>query len=528
MSSASMYPIESSFYLYWGFVLLLCGSFLAIVQLLKPTDLKWSVGAKRWAMPPGPPGVPVLGNLSQMMKARRGALSFNNWLASLIPYGEMVTLHMGSRTWVMLNSDRVVSELIAKRGKITNERPHMPIASDLVSNGKRTVIRQEEEWREGRRVMHQLLSGSNLKVYAGMQELESVDMLRRYLREPSLWYAHNYRYSTSVLYRIVMGYPLNKTKTELDDYQQVTIEFVTAINRSYVDFFPSFSKLPHFLQPWRRFWAQMGSFHRRVFQDWWKPVKSAVSKGAAPPSFVRDILLHPDVRYTGDDEEAMYLATSVMAAGGDNTRMSINTFIMAMITRPEVQRRAREEVDRVCTDGESLRLPRMSDLPDMPYIAAMIKEVLRWRPTVPIIPPHQLTEDLEFDGHVIPAGTSFLINSIALSKEFDNAHEFLPERWIDGSEARTSANFWGFGGGRRICVGWKVAEQALFIAFARLLYCFELTPNGPIDDERLNHQTVNEPFPVKATVRSAAHALLIEEEASKYEASFSTFESRAK
>ncbi|EFQ30538.1 cytochrome P450 CYP2 subfamily [Colletotrichum graminicola M1.001] len=351
----------------------------------------------------------------------------------------MVTLRMGSKTWVVLNSDHVVSEIIAKRGKNTNERPHMPVASDLVSNGKRTVIRQEKEWREGRRVTHQLLSGSNLKVYAGMQELESVDMLRRYLREPSLWFAHSYRYATSVLYRIVMGYPLNKTKAQLDDYQMVTIQFVTSINRSYVDFFPSLSRLPHFLQPWRRFWAKMGSFHRRVFQEW----------------------------FSGDDEEAMYLATSVMAARGDNTRMTINVFIMAMATRPETRSRAREEVDRVCTDGESLKLPRISDLSAMPYVAAMIKEVLRWRPTVPIIPPHQLTGDLEFDGHFIPAGTCFLINSIGLSSEFDNPHEFRPERWIDNSGADMIPNFWGFGGGRRTSF------------------------NGPIDDKRLNHQALN-------------------------------------
>ncbi|KAI0595626.1 cytochrome P450 2C31 [Biscogniauxia sp. FL1348] len=523
-----MYLTEGSYYPYWGFFLVLCSSCMALVQFLKPTDLKWSVGTKRWAMPPGPPGLPVLGNLRQLLQARHEPVSFKNWLASLIPYGEMVTLHMGSQTWVVLNSDRVVSELIAKRGRITNERPHMPVASDLVSKGKRTVIRQEEEWREGRRVMHQLLSGSNLKFYAGMQELESVDMLRRYLWEPNLWFAHNFRYATSVLHRIVMGYPLNKTKVQLDDYQRVTTEFVTTINRSYVDFFPSISTLPYFLQPWRRFWVRMGSFHRMVFQEWWKPIKTAVSEGSAPPSFVRDVLLHPDMRFTGDDEEAMYLATSVMAAGGDNTRMTINTFIMAMVTHPEAQTRAREEVDRVCTDSASLRLPRMSDLSEMPYIASMIKEVLRWRPTVPLIPPHQLTENLEFDGYFIPAGTSFLINSIALSSEFDNAHEFQPERWIDGSEANTTTNFWGFGGGRRICVGWKVAEQALFIAFARLLYCFEFSPNGPINDERLNHQTVNEPFPVKATIRSARHILLIEEEASKYEDSFSTFGSTAK
>lgn len=76
----------------------------------------------------------------------------------------------------------------------------------------------------------------------------------------------------------------------------------------------------------------------------------------------------------------------------------------------------------------------------------------------------------------MPAGTSFLINSIGLSSEFDNTHEFQPERWIDSSETDNSPNFWGFGGGRRICVGWKIAEQALFITYARLLYCFELIP----------------------------------------------------
>ncbi|KAJ8130295.1 hypothetical protein O1611_g3339 [Lasiodiplodia mahajangana] len=461
-----------------------------------------------------------------MMHARRNPGAFNEWLASLISYGEMTTLHMGSKTWIVLNSDRVVSELIAKRGKITNERPYMPVASDLVSNGKRSVIRQEEEWKEGRRVMHQLLSGSNLKVYAGMQELESIDLLRLYLGEPELWFAHNFRYSTSVLYRVVMGFPLSKTKAQLDDYQRVTIEFVTSINRSFVDFFPSFHKLPRFLQPWRQYWVNMGSFHRRVIQEWWGPVKAAINNGSAPPSFVRDVLLHPDIKYTGDDEEAMYLAASVMAAGGDNTRMTINTFVMAMISRPEAQRRAQEEVDRVCTDGKSLRLPQMADLSKMPYIEAMVKEALRWRPTVPIVPPHQLTEDLEFDGYYIPAGTSFMINSVALSNEFDDPDEFRPERWIDGSGAKAIPNFWGFGGGRRICVGWKVAQQALFLAFSRLLYCFDLSPNGPIDDKKLNHQTLAEPFPVKATVRSADHALLIEDEAQKYEALFSSFPSK--
>lgn len=391
-------------------------------------------------------------------------------------YGEMTTLHMGSKTWVFLNSSRVATEIIGKRGKITGERPHMPIASDLVSSGKRTVIRQTKEWLEGRRVMHQLLSGSNLKVYADMQELESVALLAAYLQSPHQWYSHHFRYATSVLYRIVSGYGIGaKSQAEIDDFQRVGVEFVSSIFRSVIDFFPQLSLLPHFLQPWRPYWAAVGFSHRGVLQAWWDPIKAAVDAGVAPPSFVRDVLLHPAVKYAGDNEEALYLATSVVAAGGDNLRKTLNTFIMAMMANPEAHARARTEVDAVCSCGE-LRLPIMDDLSAMPYLAAMVKEVLRWRPTVPVVPPHELTEDLEFEGYVFPKGTNFVINSLGVSARVERADEFLPERWIDGTQTNALADFWGFGGGRRVCVGYKVAQQALFVAYSRIVYCFDITP----------------------------------------------------
>lgn len=83
--TASMYTVETSYYPYLGLLLLLCSSCAALAQFLRPTDLKWSLGTRRLAMPPGPLGVPVLGNLPQMMRARRGALSFNKWV-SLEPF----------------------------------------------------------------------------------------------------------------------------------------------------------------------------------------------------------------------------------------------------------------------------------------------------------------------------------------------------------------------------------------------------------------------------------------------------------
>ena len=44
-----------------------------------------------------------------------------------------------------------------------------------------------------------------------------------------------------------------------------------------------------------------------------------------------------------------------------------------MVCYPQVQRRAQEELDRVLGG----RLPEAKDQPDLPYISAVVKEVLR-------------------------------------------------------------------------------------------------------------------------------------------------------
>ncbi|TVY81707.1 Cytochrome P450 monooxygenase patH [Lachnellula suecica] len=489
---------------------------IAIRELCKPVDKKWKLGGKKWKLPPGPLGSPIVGNLWQFSKARdTGKLI--PYLHSLAEYGEMTTLHMGTRTWVLLNSDRVVSDIILKQGKITGERPSMPIASGLVSNGKRTVIRQTADWQEGRRVMHHLLSGSALKVYGDWYETESIRLLSAYLTTPKNWFAHHFKYATSVLYLLVLGEPFSKSKKELNEYQQVTMEFVMNINRHFVDFFPWLAQLPSVLQFWAAPWKKMGAFHRKVFLDWWTPVVTAIDNGVAPASFTRDTLLHPDTKYQGTREEAMYLATSVMAAGGDNTRMTLNTFVMAMISYPAAQRRLQAELDACCGTGESLRLPTLSDMSSMPYCAAMVKEVLRWRPTVPVVGQHHLTAPLEYDGYVFPPGTDFLINNIGLQyQEWDDRDSFRPERFIDGSnETNPIHKFWGFGGGRRICVGYRVAQQSLFVSFARIAYCFDILADGEFDDKRLNHLSLSEPFPVKMEPRSEAHRNMILKEEKK-------------
>lgn len=170
--------------------------------------------------------------------------------------------------------------------------------------------------------------------------------------------------------------------------------------------------------------------------------------------------------------EALYLANSLISAGSDNTRMTLNTFALASITHPAAFRRARDEIDATC-GSEAQRLPHLGDRPSMGYLCAFIKELLRWRPIVPLLLPRQLSEELEYDGFVFPAGTNFLVNSVAICADCANPSAFRPERWLDGNATKLEHGFWGFGAGRRICIGYRAVQPALFLALSRLIYCFD-------------------------------------------------------
>ena len=375
----------------------------------------------------------------------------------------MTTLHLGSRTWIFLNTPRVCSEIIAKRGHITHERPPMPVACDLISNGKRLVLLPTSEWVEGRRILHRLLNGSMLKTYQEWQDQESLRMLKDYLERPHEWYRHHYRYANSIMHRIILGDVVEKGTEELERLLRVTTEFLLNTNYHWIDIFPLLARLPRWLQFWRRPMESMGKVHHDTFSRWFEPVRKAVEEGAVGPSFTRDVLLNRNIGYKGDDDDAMYLAMSTISGGSDNTRIPLNTFVMPVLCYPETMRQAREELDTVC-GGEKKRLPNIGDMSRLPYICALIKEVLHWRPVVPLVPQHMLTQDLEFEGYRIPAGTEFIINSFPVSKAVDELEAFNPQRWLDGNEASITHGMWVFGGGRRICVGYKLAQTQLLVA----------------------------------------------------------------
>jgi cytochrome P450 len=74
---------------------------------------------------------------------------------------------------------------------------------------------------------------------------------------------------------------------------------------------------------------------------------------------------------------------------------------------PEVQRKAQQEIDQALG---TCQLPKMADRSRLPYVNAMVKEVLRWHPVAPMGIPHMSIEDDTWDEFHIPKGSLIMPN----------------------------------------------------------------------------------------------------------------------
>jgi cytochrome P450 len=94
------------------------------------------------------------------------------------------------------------------------------------------------------------------------------------------------------------------------------------------------------------------------------------------------------------------------------TVSTLTTFVLAMCLYPEVQKRAQAEIDSLLGSSARLdRLPAFTDKEDLPYINALVKEVLRWIPVLPFAVPHRSMEDDIYEGHFIPKDSTVIGNA---------------------------------------------------------------------------------------------------------------------
>lgn len=114
----------------------------------------------------------------------------------------------------------------------------------------------------------------------------------------------------------------------------------------------------------------------------------------------------------------------------------------------------------------------------IPYVTALYKEILRYWTVIPICLPRVSIKPIEWNGAIIPAGTTFYMNAYAADYDathFSNPYTFDPERYLDVPDGAGTPHY-GYGAGSRMCVGSHLANRELFTAFVRLISAFRFMP----------------------------------------------------
>ncbi|KAF8913538.1 cytochrome P450 [Mucidula mucida] len=194
-----------------------------------------------------------------------------------------------------------------------------------------------------------------------------------------------------------------------------------------------------------------------------------------------------------EDPEMWAQMNSIILAGQETTMSSMCWAFLELARHPEVQRRLRNEIrateDRACT-----RDLTAADFESMPYLGAVIKEILRFHPVVYnsfLLPLHKpiVTQDGRTITELpIPKGIQIISSVAAYHRNTEifgaDAHTFNPTRWLDQTvktpvSVGVYANLFTFVGGARSCIGWKFALLQMQTFVVELIGTFDLSLTSP-------------------------------------------------
>lgn len=165
-----------------------------------------------------------------------------------------------------------------------------------------------------------------------------------------------------------------------------------------------------------------------------------------------------------------------MVVGGSDTSPNAIEFAFAeVMNKPEVMRKAQDELDRVVGKDN---IVEESHIHKLPYLHAIMKESLRLHPVLPLLIPHCPSETCTIGGFSVPKGARVFINVWAVHRDpsiWENPLEFKPERFLNSKfdYSGSDFNYLPFGSGRRICAGIAMAERMFLYFLATLLHSFD-------------------------------------------------------
>ncbi|GAW09277.1 cytochrome P450 [Lentinula edodes] len=456
---------------------------LLLHSLWKPSRL--------YPLPPGPKKLPIVEN---MFDIPTGACIWLKYAEMCQKYkSDIIHLSALGNSIVVLNSAKMVSDLLDNRGSIYSSRPPAIMLGELMGWGTSAVFRPNDDlWKAQRKILNQALPPTDPQKFHQKELSATHDLLR------VLPYTDNVMQSLQTwAAAFIMDITYGLKGEEAEPYLPMGMAAVKSMGIGgtpgafYVDQIPILKHIPGWFpgadfQRKARGWSDL---RMNMTESIFNVTKEKVAMGIAAPSLTSFALEEMDHKQDLASQEDLIKITAVTAfSGGADTPVSVlGEFILAMLRNPEVQAKAHSELERVLGPGN---LPSLNDVGSLPYITAVVRETLRYSPVTPLAFPHELIEDDIYAGYLLPKGSIVLANVWSIlhnEDDYPEPHLFNPSRFLDSNgqidPAIKDPATPVFGFGRRVCPGKHIALDLLWIAIASILTSFSIEPGSDYEDE---------------------------------------------
>ncbi|XP_051137113.1 flavonoid 3'-monooxygenase CYP75B137-like [Andrographis paniculata] len=449
------------------------------------------------AAAPGPRGLPLVGNLLSLDP------ELHTYLAGLAKsYGPIYRLKLGTKTCIVITSPAVAKEVL-KDHDTTFANRDVPVVAKECSYGGVDIAWSPygPDWRMLRKVcVREMLCAKTL---------DSVYALRR--REIRRTINHLFSQSQSqsgstidvgeqifqVVFNVVTNMLWGNT-VKGEDEASVVSEFKDVVGQmtalmgmpNFSDFYPVLERFD--LQGIRKRMQGLACRFDRIFEamiDQRKRSKMTGDDDAAAGKESKDFLQFLlQLRDDADSQTTPLTITHLkallmdMVVGGTDTTANTIEFALAeMMGKPQVLKKAQQELDSVVGKDSIVEETHISKLP---YLYSVMKEVLRLHPTLPLLIPHCPSAACTVSGYTIPKGARVFVNVWAIHRDpliWENPLEFNPERFSDAKLdfSGNDLSYLPFGSGRRICAGIAMGERMFMYSLASLVHSFDWSvPSG--------------------------------------------------
>ncbi|PIL24604.1 hypothetical protein GSI_12488 [Ganoderma sinense ZZ0214-1] len=373
-----------------------------------------------------------------------------------------------------------------------------------------TLLQPGPRYNRSRRKMHDALNARAIPAQHRVLEKAAAEFISALTSSPDDFISHiNFFYSKTLL-SFTLGY---QAVTEDDAMvvlsRRVTdnaLSMISFRDRSWVEFFPTLARL---LPEWcmdRKTSSTIRCYKEDVdnlFGQSEDFIQNSSHERDVTTSFLGTLLARSETEE--ETSIARWLSASMYGGGPDPLRSLTASFFMAIMLYPEAQAKAQAEIDAVVVRD---RMPVFSDRPRLPYTEALMTEVLRWAPPIPIA-SRAVPEDIAYGDYVLPRGTTLVANIRGMlhdSNCFPDPDAFDPGRFYDPDNGRDTAFLQKstrhvrhivFGFGRRVCPGKFYGDALLWIVTTSVLAAFKVSmpDSGPRPEAKFIVEPIMHPQP---------------------------------